>query len=376
MSDDKRRLARWAGQVADALQQQVGAREWVAERQLERLQAHLNLLVHGGRRLGACRRRGWNLAAASVLQQIVSGIGELECELVATRRTLAKMATEPTSCRRTFDELRQLTDEFEQVDFKRSGGTLLVRTEPIVLEGISLGRFEIRLETNPPQGNALPALRIVALDPNPASADSSVTHPHVRAEQLCAGDATSPIQRAFDEGRLADLFLIVRSVLQTYNEGSPYVALDKWDGIFCFDCGDTIDREQSYGCERCGRDFCDECMSCCRECGAAHCLGCLFTCQFCKQPHCSICELICKQCRQAGCSDCLQEDLCPNCQPQDVEDDHDPESGHEDSASEQAKAGNGGQADGAAAAADPAPATGPALHAGGVGQAAVLLPSR
>ena len=55
--------------------------------------------------------------------------------------------------------------------------------------------------------------RVVALDPHPAGSDESVTHPHVRDEQLCAGDAAAAIRSALAGGRICDFFLLVRSVL-------------------------------------------------------------------------------------------------------------------------------------------------------------------
>jgi hypothetical protein len=68
---------------------------------------------------------------------------------------------------------------------------------------------------------------VEAVDPNPATNDEEVTHPHVKSNGLCAGDATVPIQAALQDGRICDAMLLVNAVLQHYNPASPYVSLSR-----------------------------------------------------------------------------------------------------------------------------------------------------
>ena len=103
-----------------------------------------------------------------------------------------------------------------EIDFEEH--EIAVTTEPITLEGIFLGPFEIRLDWER-LGNSLP-YRIKALDPHPAAANEDVTHPHVQNEQLCEGDGRVGHPQRLREGRLGDFFLLVAQVLRTYGKGS------------------------------------------------------------------------------------------------------------------------------------------------------------
>ena len=69
-----------------------------------------------------------------------------------------------------------------------------VTTEPIELEGIALGRFEIRFNWLTVADER--PYRVVALDPNPASRSADTTHPHVQYERLCEGDGARAIHQA------------------------------------------------------------------------------------------------------------------------------------------------------------------------------------
>jgi hypothetical protein len=173
-------------------------------------------------------------------------------------------------------ELHQLEAEFAEVEIDARAGVLSVLTEPLVLEGMHLGAFSLRLDLKRlacRRGNY--ALAVVAQAPNVPSIDASVTHPHVRDERLCAGDATVPLARALAQGRLADAFHLVSAVLHTYNRSSAYVQLEEWEGRLCEDCGDSCLAEEAWHCEGCGRDFCGECIHGCCRCGRMRCMACL-----------------------------------------------------------------------------------------------------
>src|ERR1700678_3940608 len=113
--------------------------------------------------------------------------------------------------------------------------------------------------------------------PAPTVLYGSPIHPHVQSGALCAGDATSPIASALKEGRLADAFLAVNSVLHNYNPSSPYVAIEDWEGTRCSDCECLVDADRRYFCHGCENRVCDECSRCCEVCDDVYCLNCLET---------------------------------------------------------------------------------------------------
>ncbi len=88
-----------------------------------------------------------------------------------------------------------------------------------------------------------------------------------------------PIRHALGGGRLCDFFLLVRSVLNTYNSGSPYVAMEEWNGEPCEECGRRMDDESRGRCERCDSHVCNECGSDCAECCHYFCPNCLQRCE-------------------------------------------------------------------------------------------------
>ena len=113
-----------------------------------------------------------------------------------------------------------------------------VTTEEITLENVCLGAFCIQLHFERlARRRDASAFAIIAEDPNPPSGDSACTHPHVRDEALCAGDAAAPISHALADGRVGDAFQLINRVLHTYNSGSPYVSLSDWESRTCTDCG-------------------------------------------------------------------------------------------------------------------------------------------
>src|SRR3978361_2087039 len=96
------------------------------------------------------------------------------------------------------------------------------------------------------------AFTITALNPNPTGSSDEVTHPHVKDEQLCAGEATVPIAQGLVPGRVTDALCLVSAVLHTSNAHSAYVSLDDWSGPSCIDCGNRVTRGEAYCCDACG----------------------------------------------------------------------------------------------------------------------------
>ena len=224
--------------------------------------------------------------------------------------------------RQVVEELAQLQREFCRIEYDLQEQTVSVFTDPIELEGIFLGDFEIRLEIKKlPQLQDSSAFRIVALDPHPAATNESVTHPHVSEEYLCAGDANAALAQALANGRICDAFLLVKSVLETYNPSSPYVSLDDWHGISCYDCGYITGEENSFYCEACDQSFCDECFSYCRSCRTSLCQGCLSECPVCEEQVCEGCMSSCSECNETMCVLCLEDGTCSSCKEEMEADD-------------------------------------------------------
>jgi len=217
-----------------------------------------------------------------------------------------------------FAELLQLDQDLGEYQFDLKYKTISVITEPITLEEINLGSFEIKLyiERISTLYEHAP-YKVIALEPNPAGSDSNVTHPHVSSETLCEGDGHVSIRRALEDGRFCDFFTMIVSILQTYNPDSPYISLSDWEGRSCYDCGYTVSGDESYYCEYCDNEFCDQCSTYCQKCDTTMCLGCASQCPLCEEPVCKNCSAKCKECEEIYCKDCLTEEgLCPDCEEQ------------------------------------------------------------
>lgn len=262
---------------------------------------------------------GWTHAAMAIRSQMRYALRQMWTDLAPVDQA-PKSDPAPIQLQSLYEELRQLDQEFDTFEYRGKERQLVVTTNPITLEEVDLGRFEIRLlldelhQTEPPK-----ALRIVALTPNRATGDSRVTHPHVCDEHLCPGEGAVPLQAALAEYRLCDLFMLVRSVLETYNADSAYVPLDNWDGGACSECG--YSDESPSSCSKCEYDFCDDCMSYCRSCDASLCGGCLTGCPGCDTRLCEECLTSCSKCDTDYCSGCLTDGLCFECQPEEKHDD-------------------------------------------------------
>jgi hypothetical protein len=231
-------------------------------------------------------------------------------ELAALSRRCSAPETVP-SLRTLYEELCGLFTEFEDVEIDLRARTLAIRTGRIVLDDVDLGEFEIRLDWNSLGSHQ--AYEVIAIDPHPAAKSSDTTHPHVQSGSLCEGDGHAAIKAALNQGRLGDFFLIVRSILDTYNPSSAYTALDEWDGLFCQECDVTVPGEDTFACERCGWRLCCECVRSCSRCGGSFCAECEQTCSVCDLAFCRVCIKTCDVCQARTCFSCLQEGRCPAC---------------------------------------------------------------
>ena len=271
--------------------------------------------------LGLCRKankaacKGWFAAAKQMAAAAENALEDLRYEINSRPRPRQQEDPAPASLSDVIHDLDQLETEFGEWQFDEAGQNLCAQTETIELEDVELGAFDIKLHL-PSLGKTDPstAYSIIAQDPNASSARSDVTHPHVSDERLCAGDAAVPIRCALESGRICDFFLLVRSVLTTYNSHSAYVPLSRWGGSPCHDCGYLMGEDEGSTCESCSESFCDSCCSYCRHCDSSVCTSCLETCPHCDDRFCSECMSTCSDCGTACCVGCLNEGLCPTCQ--------------------------------------------------------------
>jgi hypothetical protein len=141
----------------------------------------------------------------------------------------------------------------------------------------------------------------------------ATTHPHVNDERLCPGEGRKAIHAALAEGRLFDFFTVVDRILHTYARGAAYVELNRWHGIPCRDCDDTIGEDESYTCGRCSETVCGNCSLSCESCSESLCSGCAERCERCEARHCSGCLSPCVRCRRDVCSSCADEGVCETC---------------------------------------------------------------
>jgi hypothetical protein len=262
--------------------------------------------------------KGWHAAAAHHEEQV-------QLEAVRVEQAASRLANEPLcllnksdppTLRTIVEELEQLKDEFEDVEIDLKEGLIGVTTEPIVLEDINLGPFSIELHVSRlSERQDSQCFRCIALEPNPAASRDDTTHPHVQDGHLCAGDATQPVAAALKEGRIADAFVLIRSVLQTYNSDSPYIALENWSGHRCEDCDYLSDSDGLYHCDSCDRDVCEECYSRCDMCDEGCCRSCLETDNVSGNRCCSTCRHTCGECLRTVDSESFDQEteLCPGC---------------------------------------------------------------
>jgi hypothetical protein len=248
-------------------------------------------------------------------------IPSVEAELAAVIRELPPTTVNESVAKTgdIYQDLVALGEEFDEIQYDLRGRWLSVTTEPIELEGIYLGPFEIRLDWGRPVDGEPPSYRVMAKDPRPAESRDSVTHPHVLDEVLCEGDGREAIRQALAQGRLLDFFTLVAGVLRNYNPESPFVELALWYGQSCSDCGAVVSDDDCYVCQKCGSTLCEGCEITCCGCDDSCCSSCITGCAACDDNYCRRCLRSCKDCRSSICSGCLNEnERCPDCHEEEL----------------------------------------------------------
>jgi len=306
----------------------------------DRIESRFDYARQVRHRLGFASERLFPVGVRNLTADLGYHLGELARMLANLREEITSKRPSPPDLASWLADIRQLESEFGDVDVRWREKVLRAVTEPITLRGVELGTFAIDLHWDRlGSTKGVYCFDFIALEPNPAQGRDDVFHPHVQGHDLCVGDAKRPVENAIDQGRFAEAFLLLNSVLTTYNSSSPYVALDKWTGQPCKDCGDRCDEEYRYGCDGCYDDFCDQCIGSCAVCMTSRCSGCLDACAVCDSQCCSAClettsddDRVCRRCF-ATCDDCgiripkdqLTDGHCPACQPEEEDSDDDEE---------------------------------------------------
>jgi hypothetical protein len=320
-------LPRLAGVLAAAWQAQAGR---VPDVTTDRLDRAVAAVRRAGHRLALARRRGFTLAIPRLELELRGALADLAARVAELEGQLTPGGFTAPAPGAWFDELGQIEEEFGRLTVDWRARTIGVVTGPVHLDGVDLGPFAVAFDWGRAgRSSAADGFTITALAPHRAAGRREVVHPHVLDGRLCAGDAAGPLDRAVRSGRLADAFLLVRSVLTTYNAGSPYAPLEEWDGVSCSDCGRVVTDDDRYSCAGCEDDLCEDCALSCVACSDTRCSGCREPCAVCEDGCCPAClvevssgRTVCPGCRKS-CEECgtvvatdeLEEPgrLCPPC---------------------------------------------------------------
>jgi hypothetical protein len=260
--------------------------------------------------------RGWSAAASRLTHDLEHEVDGLERSLNAYLKDVRVPAPEGrfAAAQEIFADLVALREEFPEFDWDHKERTLTVVTPPISFDDVDLGPFAIELSWEGIYHLRYGCYRAIAEDPNPSSLDNKTTHPHVQGGILCEGDAAYAIRRALSQGRLMDFFLLVRSVLGTYNSTSAYVAIDEWNGVRCEDCDYATDHSNSSSCSPCEKRLCDDCRTSCSACENSCCSECRADCSICEDLCCVDCLESCSGCGRQACPNCRDANLkCEKC---------------------------------------------------------------
>ena len=370
MNLTKQKLVRIADNIRDQLLTLKGTRQKQVEQKSFNVAGQIERLQRLQRYFTICVCRKWNAGVAQMMRSIENVCREISNNVQDVERAIKAWDIKVPALKDIFGELVQVDEEFGNLGYDRDGKFLSVVTEPIDLEGIHLGEFEIRLHIQSLSDVSYNTLyTIVALDPNPAASNECVTHPHVSDERLCPGDAGAAIQTALASGRICDFFMLVNSVLTHYNADSPYVSLDNWNGVSCYECGYVMADDDTRWCNACENNFCGECASYCICCQETYCLNCLAECAACQEQVCPSCMKRCPTCGRQICEICLEDNRCPCIEESEEDDDEHDENPSSESGEVQPVAASAGTEN----TEGPVPATtSSAVHADSVGEAAVL----
>ena len=267
------------------------------------------------RRLRVAQQRNWSGALQGLREEVCDTLRELNRRSDIGRAAIEAVGRQNrvATVRDIFHDLVALRHEFPALECNLREKTISAITEPIELEEIYLGEFEIQLNWSSHHERL--DYHVIARDPQPASKSDRITHPHVDDERLCEGEGQLAIKIALEQGRLFDFFLVIRQILGTYNDASAYVELHNWYGLTCPDCGCNSCEDELYTCEDCETRICGDCCRYCDTCGSCACGECASDCAGCSEATCRVCFVTCSNCDTCFCKGCLndEERLCGKC---------------------------------------------------------------
>lgn len=183
-------------------------------------------------------------AASSLQDAIVTAVYALLANGPAGRRRVLRSTFYDVA-----RDLYALGRTYPGAYVERLTGTVCVTSPPVRYDSavfdksgpkrvIDLGAFlvQFRPVAAPAGGYDLLA---TALTPCPPLSQgyATITHPHVRDEKFCLGEAERPLTDAAADLRVWDAVARAMLVLEGYNPGSPYFALKNWDSKKCRTCG-------------------------------------------------------------------------------------------------------------------------------------------
>ena len=202
-------------------------------------------------------------------------------------------------------DVNAMSEEFEVVNICED--YISVITESVILAdgyvSLDLGKFEIKYYGD--------EIECVAITPNHPNNDERITHPCVMNNDVCFGEIGCTIRRAKEECRIFDIFLMINTLLNTYNKnGNYYLGAEDWYSHPCSECGDFTSEEIKCSC---GNALCDCCGYTCERCGNVLCRDCVLTCSCCDYNFCEDCLQYCDCCNESFCEGCRILCSCGNC---------------------------------------------------------------
>lgn len=167
------------------------------------------------------------------------------------------------------------TEGYASIKFDDSDNSIVATTHPIVLEGVLLNTFEVRLQVYQSylwqQGKFSEAIQVRAITP----VRNDYPHPHVDRSRLCWGNAAHIGKVGMIRGDLFHVFQIVLGILNTYNPESPYATIQSYLPATCDECYTRCEDRAMSRCRTCMTKHCTECLmfhcascqnKCCRDC--------------------------------------------------------------------------------------------------------------
>lgn len=295
--------------------------QWCRKFSISTKQKHQRSTWDKTTHLGIQSRTTADKIATGIIPDIGSNITEKVNQIVEMFQNLSENKTfVAISLKEAIEEITVISETWDRVELKKSVLSVLIKNVVLNDENqeVELGAFWIRFNLDYPLG------KIIIQSSDQIKSSSGYVHPHIQKnnETLCMGDGNSLATEALCQGRLEDYFLIIETVLKTYNSESSYVELSEWynpnhdDEFFCEQCDEWRSNDINYYCEECETNYCDGCsdsvsIGCCIECGEWRCSDCSITCSDCEEKFCNNCCGSCANCGDSTCSSCL--DTCIMC---------------------------------------------------------------